>query len=351
MASLSRSYYHSHRRATPFLGRSMGQHLYLIAEQNPDKEMYVFYADKERKTFKQMKEESQSLAASFLSLGLNTGDRIGVWGGNHFEWLVTYCACMQLGIVLVHIRMDFPLTTQKELLKKIGCKALVLTRTPESVYDSVCEIIPELRSCEPDKLKCEALPDMKFVVIGGQKHKGKSGTLHLDDLILQGSTSNNRNNVAEICLKINMDAPQIIIFTSGSTGFPKAVTHPSHSLLNFMHGDSHYRGDVADYKQPWETKFALIMNLAGVGAQMGALLPLARGCTTVVVSPAYDKDVLAKALHDEKCTDSFMLIHHVNDLLELPYLNTLDFSSMQIIIAGGSIISGALREEPTQLPK
>ncbi len=49
-----------------------------------------------------------------------------------------------------------------------------------------------------------------------------------------------------------------------------------------------------------ETKFALIMNLSGVGAQMGAVVSVARGCTTVVVSPAYDKDVLAKAFHDEK---------------------------------------------------
>ena len=41
-----------------------------------------------------------------------------------------------------------------------------------------------------------------------------SGTLHLDDLILKGSTSTNKNKVAEICLQISFDAPQVIIFTS-----------------------------------------------------------------------------------------------------------------------------------------
>ena len=42
------------------------------------------------------------------------------------------------------------------------------------------------------------------------------------------------------------------------------------------------------------------MNLSGVSAQLGAILPLAMGCTTVVVSPVYDKDALARAFHDEK---------------------------------------------------
>ncbi|XP_072041171.1 medium-chain acyl-CoA ligase ACSF2, mitochondrial-like [Amphiura filiformis] len=331
---LTRSYYHSPCRATPFLGRSLGQQFCLMADKYPDKEMYVFYADKERKTFQQVREESQQLAASFLSLGLSTGDRLGVWGGNHYEWLVTYVACMQLGIIL------------------LGCRALVLTRSPDSVYDTVCEIIPELRSCKADKLKCQRLPELTFVAIGGEQHMGKGGVYNLDDLIHQGRSSAYKDKVTKICDRIDMDAPAAIVFTSGSTGTPKAVTHSSHSLLDNIHENGNfYRGNVKGYVQSWEAKYALIMHLSGVSAQYGAVTPIANGNTVVVVGPNYDKDLMAMAFHEEKITNAGMLIHHMHDLLNLPYLDSLDFSQMQLIASGGSIIPSSLREKSKKICK
>ncbi|XP_072041166.1 medium-chain acyl-CoA ligase ACSF2, mitochondrial-like [Amphiura filiformis] len=335
---LTRSYYHSPCRATPFLGRSLGQQFYLMADKYPDKEMYVFYADKERKTFQQVREESQQLAASFLSLGLSTGDRLGVWGGNHYEWLVTYVACMQLGIIL------------------IGCKALVLTRSPDNVYDSVCEIIPELRSCQADKLKSQSLPELTFVAIGGAQQRGKSshysGVYNLDDLIHQERSSACKDTVSKICDEMDMDAPAVIMFTSGSTGTPKAVTHSSHSLLEFVHENGNvYRGNVKGYVQAWETKYALIMHLSGISAQIGAVIPIANGNTVVVVGPNYDKDLMAMAFHEEKVTNTVMLIHHMHDLVNLPYLDSLDFSQMQLIVSGGSIIPPSLLEKSKKICK
>ncbi|XP_072041160.1 medium-chain acyl-CoA ligase ACSF2, mitochondrial-like [Amphiura filiformis] len=354
---LTRSYYHSPCRATPFLGRSLGQQFYVTADKYPDKEMYVFYADKERKTFQQVRVESQQLAASFLSLGLNTGDRLGVWGGNHYEWLVTYVACMQLGIILIHIRLDFTGTMQTKLLQKTGCKALVLTRSPDNVYDSVCEIIPELRSCKADKLKCESLPELLFVAIGGEQHRGKRGVYNLDDLIHQGRSSAYKDKVTKICDRIDFDAPAAINFTSGSTGTPKAVTHSSHSILDFVHENGNiYRGNVQGYVQTWETKYALIMHMSGISGQVGAVIPIANGNTVVVVGPNYDKDLMAMAFHEEKVTNSVMLIHHMYDLLHLPYLDSLDFSHNQLskyprtqIVSGGTIIPPSLREKSKKI--
>ena len=36
-----------------------------------------------------------------MKLGLTKGDRIGVWGGNHYEWLLAYAAALQLGLITV----------------------------------------------------------------------------------------------------------------------------------------------------------------------------------------------------------------------------------------------------------
>ncbi len=53
---LSRSYLHSPSKL-PFIGRTLGQQLYVMADKYTDKEMYVFYVDGERISFGQMKEK------------------------------------------------------------------------------------------------------------------------------------------------------------------------------------------------------------------------------------------------------------------------------------------------------
>ena len=53
---LAKSYIHA-PRTSPFSHMTIGQTFNKMAELNPDKEMYVFYADKERKTYRQVQEE------------------------------------------------------------------------------------------------------------------------------------------------------------------------------------------------------------------------------------------------------------------------------------------------------
>ena len=45
--------------------------------------------------------QSQLFAAGLLKLGLKKGDTLGVWGGNHYEWLLAYLAAFQIGIITV----------------------------------------------------------------------------------------------------------------------------------------------------------------------------------------------------------------------------------------------------------
>lgn len=41
------------------------------------------------------------MAAGLLSLGLKPGDRIGIWGPNSYEWLLTQWAATRAGLILV----------------------------------------------------------------------------------------------------------------------------------------------------------------------------------------------------------------------------------------------------------
>ncbi len=55
-AELTMSYLHVPRKV-PFSSRTVGQQLYYMAEKYSEKEMYVFCADEERFTFRQMKDK------------------------------------------------------------------------------------------------------------------------------------------------------------------------------------------------------------------------------------------------------------------------------------------------------
>ncbi len=53
------------------------------------------------KTYAELREESDKLAAGILSLGMCMGDRIGVWGPDTYEWYLTWLAASKLGLILV----------------------------------------------------------------------------------------------------------------------------------------------------------------------------------------------------------------------------------------------------------
>ncbi|XP_072033215.1 medium-chain acyl-CoA ligase ACSF2, mitochondrial-like [Amphiura filiformis] len=163
---LTKSYFHVPCKQ-PFIGMSVGQQLYQMADKYSDKEMYVFYVDKERITFKQMKEQSQQFASSLIAKGYKKGDTIAVWGANHSEWLVALFATFQLGIMLVPLRLQFPESTVVALLNKLKCKGLILTRSPSNILNRVCEIFPELTDTSDDGFHSERVPDIEFFIISG----------------------------------------------------------------------------------------------------------------------------------------------------------------------------------------
>lgn len=43
------------------------------------------------------------MAAGMLALGLKRGDRLGVWGPNMYEWILSQFASAKAGIILVSL--------------------------------------------------------------------------------------------------------------------------------------------------------------------------------------------------------------------------------------------------------
>ena len=85
----------------PLLGLTIGQLLERSADKYGDNEAVVVVHQKIHKTFTQLLEEADQLAAGFRSLKLEKGDRLGIWGPNSYEWYLTQWAAARAGLVLV----------------------------------------------------------------------------------------------------------------------------------------------------------------------------------------------------------------------------------------------------------
>ena len=65
------------------------------------------------------------LPQGLLALGLNPGDRVGIWSPNNAEWVITQFATAKAGLILVNINPAYRLSELDYALNKVGCKALV----------------------------------------------------------------------------------------------------------------------------------------------------------------------------------------------------------------------------------
>ena len=72
-----------------------------------------------------MAQRVDALAAGFLALGLEPGDRVGIWSPNCAEWALTQFAAAKAGLILVNINPAYRLSEVEYTLNKVGVKALV----------------------------------------------------------------------------------------------------------------------------------------------------------------------------------------------------------------------------------
>ena len=78
-----------------------------------------------RWTWREFAAQVDELAAGFLELGLQRGDRLGIWSPNRAEWLVTQFATARIGVILVNINPAYRLSELEYALNLSGCRAIV----------------------------------------------------------------------------------------------------------------------------------------------------------------------------------------------------------------------------------
>lgn len=171
------------------------------------------------------------LAAGLLALGLEPGDRIGIWSPNRYEWVVTQFATARVGLVLVNINPAYRLGEVDYALNKVAAKALIIAPSfKTSDYLGMMQTLaPELAEAEPGRLQAPRLPHLRMVIrMGPEKTPGMLNY----DAVTRLAGPAQRARLDKITADLDPDDAINIQFTSGTTGAPKGATLTHRNVVN-----------------------------------------------------------------------------------------------------------------------
>ena len=316
---------------TPALLRlTIGQALDAAAEHWGDREALVSVHQGVRWTFGELHAQAEAFAAGLLALGLEPGDRIGIWSPNKAEWALTQFAAAKAGLVLVTINPAYRLSEVEYTLNKVGMKALVAAesfKTSEYVR-MVEDLAPELAASEPGRLVSARLPHLKAAIkIGGE---ARPGWFDVEDIAPLGGPQH-RRALAEISGRIDPGEATNIQFTSGTTGLPKGATLSHTNILNngYFVGRAIglIEGDRLCIPVPLYHCFGMVMaNLAC----------LTHGATMVYPADAFDARAVLETVQAERCTALFGVPTMFIAELGHPEFDRFDLSSLRTGCMAGS---------------
>src|SRR5215207_5591933 len=190
---------------TQLLGETIGDNFDRAVAEHPDRDALVVRHQDVHLTYAELGDQVDRAARALAALGLEKGDRLGIWAPNCAEWVVTQFATAKLGVILVNVNPAYRTTELAYALRQSGCRALVsATEFKTSDYRAMVE---EVR-----------------------------GDLHdLEHLLFLGDEAHAmlRDAPAEIAWPaLDFDDPINIQHTSGTTGSPKGATLSHHNILN-----------------------------------------------------------------------------------------------------------------------
>ncbi|HEX4097003.1 MAG TPA: AMP-binding protein, partial [Caulobacteraceae bacterium] len=270
------------------------------------------------------------LAAGLLALGLERGDRVGIWAPNCAEWMVTQYATAKAGMVLVTINPAYRPREVEYALGKVGCRALVTAvRHKSSEYlDMLRQLAPELASAAPGQLRAERLPNLKLVVTLGETPY--PGCLPFSAALRAGDAAA-RQRAAELATQLQFDDAINIQFTSGTTGAPKGATLSHHNILN----NAYFAGEAIGLGLG-ERLCVPVPLYHCFGMVMGNLGCLLHAATVVYPGEAFEPLAVLEALETEGCCACYGVPTMFIAMLAHPEFKRFDLSRLRSGAMGGS---------------
>jgi len=267
-------------------------------------------------TFNELEALTNRCANALVALGIQPGDRVTLYSGNCWEWIVSYYGALKAGAVINPINVM--LTPREVEFVANDCGASVVIASHEKAL-SIAGV----------KEKSE----VRELIAFGQSEIPE-GMLSFNEII---AASDDTFEIGDI----DSDSLSTIGYTSGTTGHPKgACLSHRNILLNvamtaLMHQRSERDTVVAALPCP---------HVYGNVVMSGAI----QNGMTLVLHPAFEEATILQSIQDHRATMFEGVPTMYMFMLNHPELDNYDLSSLRCCTVGGQTMPKPKMEEVEQ---
>lgn len=264
-------------------------------------------------SFNELNKLSNCFANALMTLGIQPGDRVTLYSGNCWEWVVSYYGALKTGAVINPINVMLTPTEVEFVANDCGASIVIASYEKALSLKSVKENsqVRELIAFGDD-----ALP---------------GGMLSFNELLAAGSD-------AFQIPEIEADSLSTIGYTSGTTGHPKGACLSHHSIvLNVaMTALMHQRSDS-------DTVVTALPcpHVYGNVVMSGAI----QNGMTLVLHPNFEEQTILKSIQEHRATLFEGVPTMFMFLLNHPEFDHYDLSSLRCCTVGGQTMPKPKMEE------
>jgi fatty-acyl-CoA synthase len=316
----------------PLLGDTIGDNFDATVARHGDREALVVRHQGIRWTYRQLAAEVEVCARALMALGIEKGDRVGIWAPNRAEWTVIQFATAKIGAILVNINPAYRVAEVDYVIKQSGLRLLVLAPQLRSsdYVEMLRTLLPDSATLppRPDRLPASAFPELEaLMVLDAETRPGMWSWADLPDLAerVSGEALLQRQREQQFDDAINIQ------YTSGTTGFPKGATLSHHNILN----NAYFVGARMRFSP--EDRLCIPVPLYHCfGMVMGNLACVAHGAAMVYPSETFDPLATLEAIQEERCT----AVHGVPTMF-IAQLNHAEFDGYDLTSLRTGIMAGS----------
>ncbi|MBC3498210.1 AMP-binding protein [Pseudomonas sp. SWRI100] len=327
---MSQPSYTRGRQDRPLLTQTIGQAFDATVARCADGEALVARHQGLRYSWRQLAEQVDVHARALMALGVNTGDRVGIWSPNCAQWCILQLASAKVGAILVNINPAYRVGELEYVLRQSGCRWLVCADAfKTSDYHAMVQgLVPELASVAPGELASEGLPELRGVIsLAAQPPQGFLPWQALAERA--GQTTIEAFTARQQSLQF--DQPVNIQYTSGTTGAPKGATLSHYNILNngLMVGESLGLTSADRMVIPVPLYHCFGMVMANLGC-------ITHGSTMIYPNDAFDAELTLRAVAEERASILYGVPTMFIAMLDHPVRQAMDLSSLRSGIMAGA---------------
>ena len=290
---------------------SLGQILKKGAAQVPDKTAVV--DGNQRKTYKELNEVTDALAASLAKLGFRKGDRAAIYMKNSLELEIAFYALQKIGVIAVWVNALYRVSEAEFILKNSEAKGVFIFDEWEGNH-----YLDEILSIK------SRLPQLETIILAGQ---GESpDVLSFYDLVDEGLAK----SPPSVDINPHEDLA-MLLYTSGTTGKPKGAMISHYAAVR---GGWEYSLGTNAGKDDIFIGFLPMSHSYGCGAILIQPLLLQ---STVVLMDKFEGEKAFELIEREKITLQLGAPPHYILELNNPNRASYDLSSLRAGLIAGMV--------------